>query len=309
MTDLRYTILERRSVLVVRGEEARAFLQGLVSNDVTKVSPARALYSAFLTPQGRFLHEFFIAEFTDRQGSALFLDCEAERADDLKRRLTLYKLRSKVEIADGRDRFFVAAVMGDGAAAALTLGSAPGSAAAFGGGVAFVDPRVPEAGCRAILPRESGETSLAQAGFTPSGANEYERLRISLGLPDGSRDLEPEKAILLENGFDELNGIDWDKGCYLGQELTARTRYRGLVRKRLMPVAIEGPAPAPGTPVTFGAKDAGEMRTSCGTLGLAMIRLEVLEEAADAPLTAGDAKLTPKKPAWARFPDVEKTGT
>jgi hypothetical protein len=304
MAGLTYTILQRRGVLEIRGGDARTFLQGLISNDVTKVSEARALYSALLTPQGRFLHEFFVAAL----GDALLLDCEAERLDDLKRRLMLYKLRSKVEIAEARDRFLVAALMGEGAPAKLGVSQEPGAAKPFGGGAVFVDPRLLEAGCRAILPRAGGEDAIKSLGFTRAQPEDYERMRLALGLPDGSRDLEPEKAILLENGFDELHGIDWDKGCYMGQELTARTRYRGLVRKRLMPVGIEGPAPAPGTPVMLGNKEAGEMRTSLGNLGLAMIRLEALDEAGGAALTAGEAKLTPRKPAWARFPAVEKTG-
>ena len=127
---------------------------------------------------------------------------------------------------------------------------------------------------------------------------DYDRLRLSLGVPDGSRDLPVEKAILLENGFDELNAIDWNKGCYMGQELTARTRYRGLVRKRLMPVAIAGEAPAPGTPLMLGDKEAGEMRSALGDVGLAMVRLEALGQGA---LAAGAARLSPRKPDWAKF--------
>jgi folate-binding protein YgfZ len=299
-----YAILERRGVLEIRGADARTFLQGLISNDVTKVAETRAVYSALLTPQGRFLHEFFVAAL----GDALLLDCEAERLDDLKRRLLLYKLRSKVEIADARDRFVVAALMGEAAPAKLGLPPDPGAGKRLDGGAAFVDPRLPQAGCRAIVARAGGQQAIETLGFARARPEDHERMRLALGLPDGSRDLEPEKAILLENGFDELHGIDWDKGCYMGQELTARTRYRGLVRKRLMPVEIAGPAPAPGTPVRLGDKEAGEMRTSLGSLGLAMIRLEALDEAGGAPFTAGDAKLTPRKPDWARFPAAEKTG-
>jgi folate-binding protein YgfZ len=117
-------------------------------------------------------------------------------------------------------------------------------------------------------------------------------------VPDGSRDLPVEKAILLENGFDELNAIDWEKGCYMGQELTARTRYRGLVRKRLLPVAIEGQAPAPGAALLQNDKEMGEMRSAAGDLGLALIRLEALGQG---PLTAAGATLTPRKPDWVRL--------
>src|SRR5260221_3240146 len=133
----------------------------------------------------------------------------------------------------------------------------------------FVDPRLAALGGRAYLPATNVP---AETGTSA----DYDRLRITQGVPDGSRDLPVEKAILLENGFDELNAIDWDKGCYMGQELTARTRYRGLVRKRLMPVTIEGPAPAFGAPLLLGEKEAGEMRSANGELGLALIRLEAL---------------------------------
>jgi hypothetical protein len=132
---------------------------------------------------------------------------------------------------------------------------------------------------------------------------QYDQLRLSLGVPDGSRDLVVEKAILLEAGFDELHGVDWDKGCYMGQELTARTKYRGLIKKRLMPVAVEGPLPEPGTTITLGDHEAGEIRSSRGEIALALLRLEAVDEAAknQIPLRAGGAKLTPIKPGWARF--------
>src|SRR5262249_46274588 len=143
---------------------------------------------------------------------------------------------------------------------------------------------------------------LAQAGWAAGTMGDYDRLRLSLGVPDGSRDLPVEKAILLESGFDELNGIDWQKGCYMGQELTARTRYRGLVRKRLLPVEIEGPAPAWGTPITLGAEEAGEMRSASDGLGLALIRLEFLDRASGpGAFAAGDSRLTPRKPAWVKL--------
>jgi hypothetical protein len=180
---------------------------------------------------------------------------------------------------------------GDDALADLDLPAAPGRARADGQGIVFVDPRLAALGARAFLPRQ------ALPAETGSLAD-YDRLRLALGVPDGSRDLPVDKAILLENGFDELNAIDWEKGCYMGQELTARTRYRGLVRKRLMPVAIEGAAPAPGTPILLGDKEAGEMRSAQGDVGLAMIRLEALGQG---PLTSGEARLTPKKPDWAKF--------
>jgi len=298
MAEARYVILEARGVLNIDGPDARTFLQGLISNDINKVSPARAVYATFLTPQGRFVHDFFIVEIE----GALFFDCEKARLDDLKRRLGMFKLRSKAEIADASAGFTVAAVIGADARA-LGLGAEAGQARPWEGGAVFVDPRLAAAGLRALLPRDRAAKILEQAGFEPGEFADYERLRISLGLPDGSRDMPVEKAILLENGLDELNGIDWNKGCYLGQELTARTKHRGLVRKRVLPVAIDGPIPAPGTAVMVGDKEAGEMLSAIDGVGLAMLRLEFLGEAkeAEGAFTAAGARLTPKKPDWAAF--------
>ncbi len=294
MSERRGLVLEGRGVVQVGGSDRQNFLQGIVSNDVTKVAAERAVWSAFLTPQGKFLHEFFLAEWQD----AFLLDCEAARLPDLLRRLSIYRLRSQVTLEDASGRLAVAALFGTGTLETLKLAAEPGTAATFAGGLAFVDPRLAALGARAILPAEGAAAALEAAGFGPADLADYDRLRISQGAPDGSRDLEVEKSILLENGFDELHGVDWDKGCFMGQELTARTHYRALIKKRLMPVEIDGPAPAPGTPVLAGDKEAGVMRTAVDGLGLALLRLEYLDAA---PFTAGEAKLTPRKPDWAKF--------
>jgi folate-binding protein YgfZ len=194
----------------------------------------------------------------------------------------------------------VVALFGSDALTALDLPSEAGRALAFAGGVAFVDPRLAGLGARAIVPQGALE-QIAAFGFTAVERKNYEELRLTLGVPDGSRDLPIEKALLLENGFDELNGVDWKKGCYVGQEVTARMKYRSLVRKRLTPVRVEGAMPAPGTPILFDGKDAGEMRSAANGRGLALLRLEAVESAEreGKPLTAGEAALTPFKPAWA----------
>jgi folate-binding protein YgfZ len=291
-----YCVLADRGVLEVGGQDRVAFLQGLVSNDVTKAAPDRALYAALLTPQGKYLHDFFIVA----AGDVLLLDAEAARIDDLRRRLALYKLRSKVTLAIASDRFEVAAAFGDGATQALGLDDAAGAARSWGGGVASVDPRFAGLGARLILPRGTAAATLEASGFAAADATYYDRLRLSLGIPDGSRDLVIDKSILLEAGFDELNGIDWQKGCYIGQELTARTRYRGLIKKRLLPVAVDGPLPEPDTLIHLGGAEAGEMRSGRDGMALALLRLEAVEAAGrdGAVLTAGAVRLTPTKPAW-----------
>ena len=179
----------------------------------------------------------------------------------------------------------------------------PGTTAPFGDSIAYNDPRLAELGTRVLVPSSAGSRALDAAGLSRAEAADYDRLRLSLGVPDGSRDLAIEKAILLEAGFEELNGVDWDKGCYMGQELTARTKYRALIRKRLLPVRVEGPLPDPGTTVKLGNQEAGEIRSGRGALALALLRLETVDEAAKtgAALVAGGARITPMKPNWARF--------
>jgi len=262
----------------------------LVSNDITKVATGHAVYAALLTPQGKFLHDFFISE----SEQTLLLDCHRDGLEALKKRLSMYKLRADVKLEDQSDDFTVAAIFGETSTEDPLAGLA-----------VYAAPRLAEAGVRCILNQADAKTLLDGAGFIAAKPDEYDRLRLTLGLPDASRDLIAEKSILLENGFDELNGIDWDKGCYMGQELTARTKYRGLVKKRLMPVVFNGPPPEPGTPVMSGEKEAGEVRSSQptedGGIGLALIRLEALEHAGG--LIAGNIDVTPQKPDWMAIPD------
>jgi len=291
--------LEDRGILEIAGPDRKAFLQGLVSNDVQKLGPHRALYAAFLTPQGKYLHDFFLVE----QGEAILLEGERARLPDLQRRLSMFKLRAKATLADVSDRVSIAVAFGDSAGAKLGLPADLGATTPFGDGIAFIDPRLTELGARVILPRADGTRPLEAAGLARAEPADYDRLRLSLGVADGSRDLVVEKAILLEAGFDELHGVDWDKGCYMGQELIARTKYRALIKKRLIPVQVQGQLPEPGTIVRLGEQEAGEIRSGRGDLALALLRLEAMDEAAKSgtPLLAGAARVTPLKPAWARF--------
>ena len=291
MAEGSFVILEDRGVLAVSGPDRRAFLQGLVSNDVEKVASDRAVYAALLTAQGKYLHDFIMVEA--EAGEAIWLDAERARLLDLKRRLSIYRLRAKVEIAE-RPELAVAAVFGDGALAALGLPGTPGSARLEDGGILLVDPRLAALGARAILDRER----LARLPFAAADFAAYDRHRLALGIPDGSRDLVTEKSILLESGFDELNGVDWQKGCYVGQELTARTKYRGLIKKRLFPVRIDGPPPAAGTIVSADGSEAGEMRSSRDGMGLALLRLDAV--GGSRPLSADAATLRAVRPGWMR---------
>ena len=210
----------------------------------------------------------------------LLLDVAAAQAPMLAQRLGRFRLRSRVTLAERPD---------------LAVCAGWGEATPPPDAIAAPDPRLPEAGWRAIRP--AGEA-------LPGPAGDYERHRLALGLPNGAPDLEPEKSVLLEAGFDELAGVSWTKGCYMGQELTARTKYRGLLKRRLVPVAVEGPLPASGTPVLREGVEVGEMRSGHPDgLGLALLRLPVKE---GEPLTCGEAVLVPHIPGWMRLPEQAK---
>ncbi len=301
MAGLSFALLEERAVLAVSGPERRPFLQGLVSNDVGKIGPQRAIYAALLTAQGKYLHDFFMAE----EEEAIWIEAERERLSDLERRLLLYRLRAKVAI-EKRPDLAAAQIFGGEQAALFSLPQDPGAARGFAGGIVFRDPRLPALGARALFPRSQGRAALVALGLREVDAALYDRHRLLLGVPDGSRDLVIEKSTLLEAGFDELNGIDWEKGCYLGQELTARTKYRGLVKRRLVPVAIEGPPPPPGTIVTSEGGEIGEMRSSRGDRGIALIRIEALS--AKGPFAAAEARLILERPFWIRLAEGKDAG-
>ena len=277
----RFTRLDDRGVLEVSGADATALLQGLVSNDLAHLEQQPAVYAALLTPQGKYLVDFLIY----RHGDALWLDVEAARLDDLVRRLTLYRLRADASFTR-RDDLAVYALF-DGDAAAVESAE-----------IDRLDPRLDALGRRVVGAPAMVEPALAALAEAADFAT-WDRHRLALGVPDGTRDLEPDKALLLENGFVELNGVDFDKGCFVGQELTARMRYRGTVRKRLVPVTLEGSA-KPGTSIRAGEVEVGELRSVAGELGLALIRLDRWDraKAAGEPLQAEAAVVAPRVPDW-----------
>ncbi|TNE61857.1 MAG: folate-binding protein [Alphaproteobacteria bacterium] len=241
--------LENRGLIRLSGEGVRDFLQGLVTNDVRKAASGQAVYAALLTPQGKFLFDMIIMA----DGDDLLLDVEAERKADLFRRLMMYRLRAKIDITDESETLSVWAVFGDAPATGLVV----------------PDPRAADLGWRLVLP----------AGTTPDGTplpmDAYEQKRLSLGVPDSSRDMQVDKYFWLETAAERLNGVSFTKGCYVGQELTARMKHRTTLKKLLVPITVAGGAPEAGTPVlTSDGKDAGEVRTTCSENALAYLRLE-----------------------------------
>jgi folate-binding protein YgfZ len=262
--------LPERGVIEVTGEDRVAFLQGLVSNDVALATPGHAVWAALLTPQGKWLADFFILADGDR----LLLETDAASLPMVLQKLTRFRLRSRVALRDVSPDLPVHVAWGD----------APVEDA-----IIAPDPRLPEAGWRVLAPQPLPESA------TPE---DWDRHRLSLGLPCTS-DMESDKTVLLEAGFDELAGISWTKGCYMGQELTARTKYRGLLKRRLFRVRVDGDLPPPGSPVLLDGREVGTMRSGRGQTGLAHLRLD----ARSARLHCADAVLTPDPPEWMRLPE------
>jgi folate-binding protein YgfZ len=264
---MQYTLLPNRSMVAISGADAENFLQSLVSNDIRKLSPDKALYAALLSPQGKFLHDFFLC----RRGAAILLDCDKARLPDLMSRLMLYKLRAHVTIEALPD--------------AVT--AAWGSTTDQG----FPDPRLDGMGYRII-----GEADTKDWQKTDVAA--YEKHRIALGVPDGAQDAIVDKSFLLELGFEALSGVDFNKGCYVGQEVTARSKFRGQVRKHLYRVHADAELPPPGSKIMQNGTEVGEMRSHAGTVGLAILRIEAVEK--NQPLLAQDIPITASLPAWVR---------
>jgi folate-binding protein YgfZ len=291
MSALSFSLVPHRSVIAVGGPDRVEFLQGLISNDTTKVAADRAIWAALLTPQGRFLNDMFVAADGAADADTLLLETERARAAALAKKLGFFKLRSKVTVEDRGAAMEVAVVFGPNAAEVLPID----------GTVAFVDPRLAALGVRVLAPAGQAGALLEARGFAAAPLEDYEVLRLGLGVPDGSRDLMFEKALLLESGFDELNGVDWQKGCYMGQELTARTKYRGLVKKRLFPVRVEGALPASGAAIHLDGQEVGELRSGAGDRAIALLRIDAARGTAE--LTAEGARIVPEIPAWMRLPD------
>ena len=267
---LKLAPLPGRAVLSVSGEDRVSFLQGLVSNDVALAAPGRAVWAALLTPQGKYLADFFI--FSD--GEHLLLDCEREQAPMLAQKLSRFRLRAKVTVAE----------------TGLAVSAAwDGDPSVPPGAIAAPDPRLPGAGWRILSDAPLPETA---------DEAEYDSHRLLLGLPDGTRDCEPDRTVLLEAGFDELDGISWTKGCYMGQELTARTRYRGLLKRRLVPVTSDEALPLPGTILMHEGREIGTMRSSREQFGLALLRLEHLHGV----LAFEGGTMQARVPDWMRLP-------
>ncbi len=269
-------ILSDRALIHLAGAEAKGWLQGLVTNDLDTLSPSRPAYAALLTPQGKILFDFLVLEQGD---GTLLIDCAAAARADLIKRLRLYRLRTKVEITESE--------LGLGAAWGAEIPPMPET------GLAITDPRLPALGMRIVAPGEVLDD------FLPSdGLARYHAHRIALGVPD-SADLPPDSVFALDAGFEELHGVNFRKGCYVGQEVTARMKHKSPARKRFMIVAMDSPQPF-GAALVADGKELGALATSTGTTGLALVRLDRLAEAEEKNLhlTIAGHPVTLTKPFW-----------
>lgn len=269
-TDAEIIELSDRGVVTLQGPEVLNFLQDLVTADVTAATKSRAAYGLLLTPQGKFLFDFFIL----RDGNIWILECERDRSDELVKRLTMYRLRKKIEISNESEQHKVLAVMS---------GDVPEDAA-----YSYPDPRHDDLARRAIV----GDSFESAVGAEA----QYERLRLELGVPKAGTDLLPDTTFPLEANLDALHAIDFDKGCYVGQEVTSRTKHRGNVRKRLLPVSFGEPGVQAGDDVMANDRNGGTVTSAQDDIGLAMIRLERWRDCDQ--LLAGDVGVVPRIPDW-----------
>jgi tRNA-modifying protein YgfZ len=282
-------LLPDRGVVKVAGDDAAKFLNGLVTSDIGKVTPARACFAALLTPQGKIIVDFIMAAADAADGGGFFLDCPRALAAVLVERLNFYKLRAKVMIEDLSEKLGVLAIWDGGGASDY--------------GLCYADPRLPELGVRCMLPPQLAGEAAADLGAALVAAEAYEGHRIALGIPRGGLDFIYGDAFPHETDMDQLHGVDFDKGCFVGQEVVSRIEHRASARTRVVPVAYDGAAPAPGIAVTAGERNVGRMGSAAGGRGLAALRLDRVEEAlaGGVTLNAGGIALRLVKPHWARF--------
>jgi folate-binding protein YgfZ len=282
-------LLPDRGVVKVDGAEARRFLNGLLTADIEALTPETPRFAALLTPQGKILADGIVAAVPPADGTALFVDCPRALTPDLMRRLNFYKLRAKVIVED--------------------LSEALGILAAWDGngtteyGLVYADPRLPALGLRVMLPPHLAEAAARDLGATLVAPEAYEAHRIALGVPRGGIDFAYGDAFPHEADMDQLNGVDFEKGCYVGQEVVSRIEHRARARSRIVPVAFDEFAPEDGVPVLAGERAVGTMGSAAHGRGLAMVRLDRAGEAlaAGATLSAGGVPIRLVKPDWARF--------
>ena len=275
-------LLNDRSVLEIGGEDGASFLQGLVTNDVEGLTEGEGRFAGLLSPQGKILFDFFIVSV----GDAFLVDCPSERAAVLTKRLALYRLRARVTLAAVSDRWAVGAVWGEGAPE-WARANAP---------VAYPDPRLPALGYRLLV------LGSHQPGFS-ARSDDYEAMRIALAVPEGGKDYAYGDAFPHEACFDLLHGVNFKKGCYVGQEVVSRMQHRGTARTRILAASAKQPLPQGGADILAGGFAVGRLGSVAGDRGVALVRLDRVKEALakGQDLTAGGVQAELSAPAWATY--------
>jgi folate-binding protein YgfZ len=285
---MKAAVLVDRGVVKLSGDDAKTFLNGLVTTDVTKLAAGLARFGALLTPQGKIVTDFLVTETAD---GVLWLDCPAKLAAPLATKLGFYKLRAKVVVENVSDRYAVTALWG--------------GEASTSSGIVFADPRHASLGQRMLVAVDN----VASLGVEMTDVADYDAHRIALGVPNGGVDFGYNDAFPHEANMDRLHGVDFDKGCYVGQEVVSRMQHRGTARTRIVRVLLEGQPPLPGAQITAGGKSIGTLGSSIGHQALALLRLDRAADAlgADAGFRAGDVALTIADPDDLRLPPKQQT--
>jgi folate-binding protein YgfZ len=290
---MKAAFLPDRGVVKVSGADARDFLNGLVTTDATLLRPGLGRFGALLTPQGKITVDFLITEAPSGHGGGFLIDCPRALAQGLADKLGFYKLRAKVAVENLSDSLGVLAAWDGDPAVKPDL--------------AFADPRHAALGWRILVPAELAQkvADLIGADLVDSAA--YDAHRIASGVPRGGLDFMYGDAFPHETNMDRLHGVDFDKGCFVGQEVVSRMQHRGTARTRTVRVVLEGPSPEPGMAIVAGDRPVGTMGSTGGGNGLALIRVDRAADAlaAGLPLTAGglairiadpdDIRSTPKQ--------------
>jgi folate-binding protein YgfZ len=290
---MKAAFLPDRGVIKASGADARGFLNNLFTSELDGVKPGIGRFGALLTPQGKIVADFLVTEAPMEDGGGFLIDCPGALAQSLADKLGFYKLRAKVSIENLSDRLGVLAVW-DGEPATKP-------------GPAFADPRDLRLGWRFLVPSDLAQKAAGLVGAEMTDVAAYDAHRIACGVPRGGIDFRYGDAFPHETNMDRLHGVDFDKGCYIGQEVVSRMQHRGTARTRIVRLVLDGARPEAGVEIRAGDKPVGTMGSSADGAGLALIRLDRAADAqaAAVPLMAGgivvrlaqpdDVRAIPKK--------------
>jgi tRNA-modifying protein YgfZ len=290
---MKAAFLPDRGVVKLNGDDARTFLNNLVTAELAEVKPGTARFAALLTPQGKIVADFLVTEAPAGHGGGLLLDCPKALADQLATKLNFYKLRAKVTVENLTGQLGVLAAWGGEPAMMPDL--------------AFPDPREDGLGYRVLVPEELSQKLAGVLGAEFVAADNYEQQRIVCGVPKGGADFAYGDAFPHETNMDRLHGVNFDKGCYVGQEVVSRMQHRGTARTRTVRLVIDGPSPEAGSDVTADGKTVGTLGSSQSGRALALLRLDKVSDALSRglALSAGGIAVRLVDPADAKLPEKQ----